>query len=398
MTSLSELERLWAHHHAEWRDPAQIASQWREASAIDPALLRGQARGHWWDLLDELGITLLISREYEHLVMALAAPSGRPCATFLPLPHPSGLVVDRASWMVHLASTRNPNALYSLVPVGDPEGPPVERPLMPVGARFLPGCLYLHDLALVDGALHANAVGQNAVIRLGASGRYERVWWPACIERPEGPAFERNYLQLNSIAAGPNLADSYFSASGERLSARRPGHRNYPVDRRGVIFSGRTREPVVRGLTRPHSARPFEGRVWVDNSGYGELGFGQDGRFEPLVRLPGWTRGLAFAGRIAFVGTSRVIPRFRRYAPGLDADASRCGLHAVDVDSGRVLGSLTWPSGNQIFAIDWLPSSVTLGLPFVVGRRPAEHERRLFYTFAPQGTELQRTVVRSRAS
>ena len=60
-------------------------------------------------------------------------------------------------------------------------------------------------------------------------------------------------------------------------------------------------------------------------------------RSEPVSRLPGWTRGLSFCKDVAFVGTSRVIPRFRHYAPGLDVERSVCALHAVD-SSGRVLG------------------------------------------------------------
>src|SRR5262249_33613197 len=147
--------------------------------------------------------------------------------------------------------------------------PPARRPLVPVRARFLPGCLYLHDLAVMGGWLYANAVGHNAVVRLDDDGTFERVWWPRCVETKRGPVFGQNHLQLNSIAGGPGPEASSFSASADRRSRRRPGHRNFPVDRRGVVFSGATREPVARGLTRPHSARLHGGQVWVDNSGYG---------------------------------------------------------------------------------------------------------------------------------
>jgi len=257
-----------------------------------------------------------------------------------------------------------------------------ERPLVPVRSRFYPGCLYLHDLALVGGRLHANAVGQNAVVRLDPDGGYERVWWPRSIETEHGPAFAPNYLQLNSIAAGPDLAGSYFSASAGAPSARRPGQRHFPVDGRGVVFSGVTREPVARGLTRPHSARLRAGRLWVDDSGYGEVGVVEDGRFRAVARLPGWTRGLAFRGDVAFVGTSRVLPRFRQYAPGLDVDTSVCGLHAIDATSGTVLGSITWPWGNQIFAVECVPEDFTSGFPFPArARRAVARETRLFYAF-----------------
>jgi hypothetical protein len=122
----------------------------------------------------------------------------------------------------------------------------------------------------------------------------------------------------------------------------------------------------------------------VDNSGYGELGIcdAETGRCEPVARLPGWTRGLCFHERIAFVGTSRVIPRFRQYAPGLEVEASVCGVHAVDTHSGQLLGSLLWPYGNQIFSVERAPSELTTGFPFKAqGKRPSRREKTLFYTF-----------------
>lgn len=393
MSVRDELDALWAHHHAQFRDPQQVAAQWADASNLDPALLDCRVRGRFWQLLAEAGITLLATREYEHLVMAMSAAEGQPRVSFLRIPHPSGLAIDRRRGVVHLASTRNPNQIFELAPArGLLERDDVRlsradrreaalRPLLPLRSRLFPGSLYLHDLALVGGVLHGNAVGHNAVVRFGANGGYERAWWPRCIESPRGPVFGRNYLQLNSIAAGKNLRSSFFTASADRISARRPGQRNFPVDGRGVVFSGRTREPVARGLTRPHSARLHRGVLYVLNSGYGEL-TAVDAGLHVIARLPGWTRGLCFRGGVAFVGLSRVIPRFRVYAPGLDVDRSVCGIFAVEVRSGRVLGSLTWPQGNQIFAVDWLPAGLSAGFPFPArGRRAAASVSRLFYSF-----------------
>jgi uncharacterized protein (TIGR03032 family) len=308
--------------------------------------------------------------------------------THLPLPHPSGLAVDRRRGVVSVASTRNPNQVYELEPItgalvrGEARAPELDdRPLLPVRSKIHPGALYIHDLAYIGGELHANSVGQNAVVRLPPGGGHEIVWWPRAVERDGRPELSRNWIQLNSIGAGRDIASSYFSASSESISVRRPGHRNYPVDRRGVIFSGATREPIARGLTRPHSVRLRRGQVWVDNSGYGELGIVRDGGFEPICRLPGWTRGLSFCRDIAFVGTSRVIPRFSQYAPGLDVERSRCALHAIDCSSGELLGSLTWPYGNQIFAIDWLERSQSMGLPALGARGHAGRLSDLFYSF-----------------
>ena len=391
----SRLSRLWSAHDSEWRDPAQVIGQWSGAGSAAQELLRFRVRGDWWDVLAEHKITLLVTREYEHLVIALSPGvrrGERHAQTYLPLPHPSGLAADRKRGVAYVASTRNPNQVYDLAPVSGlvdrSDVPPLGerylaefRPLIPIRSRIMPGCLYLHDLAMVGGRLYGNAVGENAVVRIHDDGVAERVWWPRCIETPDGPVFTRNHLQLNSIAAAADLKKSFFSASTDQLTTRRPSHRNFPVDRRGVVFSGASRDVIARGLTRPHSARLSAGRLWIDNSGYGEFGVVEAGKLEPLIKLPGWTRGLCFHQGVAFVGTSRVIPRFRQFAPGLDVDSSICGVHAIDVVKGTILGSLSWPVGNQIFAIDWLPSSLSRGFPFRSDRKTPEQERVLFYAF-----------------
>jgi len=370
---------MWARHAAEWRDTAQVASQWREAELVDPILLKSRASRGWWDLLESLELTLFVTREYEHLAMAMSVRNGRPRASFFPVPHPSGLVIDRDKKKLFLASTRNPNQIYTMLPT--------DGTFAPVSSTYYPGSLYIHDLALPGGVLHASAVGHNAIVRLKTEGAFDNVWWPKCIEANGAPVFSRNYIQLNSIAAGKGLRDSFYSASASSMGRVRPGHLNFPVDGRGVIFSGRTREPFCTGLTRPHSARLADGAVWVANSGYGEIGYARDGRLEVVRRLPGWTRGLCLVGDVVFAGTSRVIPRFANYAPGLDVSQSRCGIHAVSRKTGKLLGSIEWPMGNQVFAIDWIPAAIASGFPFQAPFRKTKREIALFYNYPKSGDQ-----------
>jgi uncharacterized protein (TIGR03032 family) len=379
-------------HDRAWRRPSDIIAGWSGAGDTNRGLLAYTTTGNWWDAVARSGATLLVTRETEHLALAIQTIDGRPDVSFMRIPHPSGIAVDRERGIVHIASTRNPNQIFDFEPatpdLGRLGSGRADVVLMPTGTRFYPGSLYIHDLALVEGRLHANAVGQNSVIRLPSGGDYERVWWPRSVDTDAGPLVWRNHLQLNSIAAGHTIAESYFSASAETPSRRRPGHLNFPVDRRGVIFSGETREPVVRGLTRPHSARLFRGQVWVDDSGYGTVGVCDRGQYDVVARLPGWTRGLCFANDVAFVGTSRVIPRFYRYAPGLDVSSTVCGVHALDPISGHVLGSLTWRSGNQVFGIDWLPATSASSFPYRMPMK-AGSERAIFYSYARGAQETR---------
>jgi uncharacterized protein (TIGR03032 family) len=76
----------------------------------------------------------------------------------------------------------------------------------------------------------------------------------------------------------------------------------------GVLIDVENNEILVRGLSMPHSPRWYAGKLWVLNSGSGSLGIVDPatGRYEEVVSLPGFTRGLDFVGPLAFVGLSQV--------------------------------------------------------------------------------------------
>jgi hypothetical protein len=59
-----------------------------------------------------------------------------------------------------------------------------------------------------------------------------------------------------------------------------------------------------------------------------------------------------------------------------------------------VLGSLTWPAGNQIFGIEWVPSRVAEALPFRL-EAPAP-PLSLFYAYRPPGVRLPRRPASNR--
>ncbi len=316
------------------RDPAKVIGGDYAANGIIPQSLEYVTEGNFLAVLERLKLTLLATREYEHLVLGLNVKKGKLRQSFLHLPHPNGIAVNHKTNKVYIASTRSPNKIIELCAAnklmerdGYSQKKTGENYLTPSRVKYYAGAYYFHDLAFIGEKLYANSVGKNGIIEIDFnSAKSEDTVWS-----PLPPKMQNaNYLQLNSIAAGKTIKDSFFSASAEKPGDYRPGDVRFPVDKKGVIFSGRTKKVMARNLTRPHSAKLHQGKLWVNNSGYGQLGYIEKGDFKVFMDFPGWTRGLCFCGDIAFVGISKIIPKFKMYAPGLNTTGQKCGIYAVD--------------------------------------------------------------------
>src|ERR1044071_1300417 len=109
--SKKKLNRLWAQDGKAWRNPWEAASFLNFRPVVNPKALTYRVEGGWWNVLSKTRGTLLVTREYEHLVMALNASGSRPVISYMQVPHPSGLAIDRKNGVVSVASTRNPNQI-----------------------------------------------------------------------------------------------------------------------------------------------------------------------------------------------------------------------------------------------------------------------------------------------
>ena len=125
---------------------------------------------------------------------------------------------------------------------------------------------------------------------------------------------------------------------------------------------------MARGLSMPHSPRWHDGRLWVLESGTGQLALvDHAGRRQTVAEVPGFARGLAFAGRYAFVGLSKIRKTSAMDGVPLAArrDELKCGVAVVDPASGRVVGLLEFLSAvKEIFDVQLLPGS---RFPEVIG-------------------------------
>jgi uncharacterized protein (TIGR03032 family) len=130
----------------------------------------------------------------------------------------------------------------------------------------------------------------------------------------------------------------------------------------GILIDIDSNEIVARGLSMPHSPRWHAGRLWLLESGTGSLGYVDlaRGRYEPIVQLDGFTRGLEMVGNLAFVGLSQV--RETAVFSGIQiterlAETERtCGVWVIDIERPQVLAFLKFEEAVQeIFAVALLP-------------------------------------------
>jgi uncharacterized protein (TIGR03032 family) len=128
----------------------------------------------------------------------------------------------------------------------------------------------------------------------------------------------------------------------------------------GILFDIIANEVITRGLSMPHSPRWHQGRLWILQSGLGSIGIidPDTGRYDEVARFPGFTRGLAFCGPLAFVGLSQV----RETAvfggiPLVESSPERnCGVWALDTRTGRIVGFVRFLNALQeVFAVEALP-------------------------------------------
>jgi uncharacterized protein (TIGR03032 family) len=126
----------------------------------------------------------------------------------------------------------------------------------------------------------------------------------------------------------------------------------------GILIDVEANEVVLRGLSMPHSPRWHDGRLWLLESGTGSLGFVDidRGRYEPIVRLDGFTRGLDFVGNLAFVGLSQVresaVFSGIQITERLKETERTCGVWVVDIQRGQVVAFLKFEDAVQeIFAV-----------------------------------------------
>ena len=233
-------------------------------------------------------------------------------------------------------------------------------------AAWVTGDLDTHDVGFgTDGRpLFVNTLF-SCLAAVSDDHSFRPVWTPPFVSKlaPE------DRCHLNGLAIDAGVPRYVTAVSRSDVS---DGWRDRRADG-GIVVDVASGDVVVEGLSMPHSPRLRDGRLWLLNSGTGELGFANmtTGEFEAVAFCPGYARGLAFVGKHAVVGLS--LARDDRTFAGLPLDDAlrqrnadpRCGLVIFDIERGEMLAWVRIEGVvRELYDVAVLPN---VGRPSLVG-------------------------------
>jgi uncharacterized protein (TIGR03032 family) len=334
-------------------DPGKASDSAEEAKPAAPAL-RAVHTPNFPNLLRNLGASLLVTT-YQAGKLVMVRDEGDHLNThFRTFPAPMGLAIQGERLVIGTSMQ-----VWEFIDV-----PSVTSKLDPPGrhdACYLPrschvtGNIQIHEMAFGAGAeVWVVNTRFSCLCTLDRSASFTPRWRPPFVTALEPT--DRCHLNGLAIVGGRPRFVTALGQTDEPAGWRKDKARG------GILVDVDSGELVSQGLSMPHSPRWYAGRLWVCESGAGTLGFidEQTGRYEAVGAAPGFTRGLDFAGNLAFVGLSQVresavfsgIPITERLKP----EERTCGVCVIDLTRGEAVALLRFEEGVQeVFAVQLLP-------------------------------------------
>jgi uncharacterized protein (TIGR03032 family) len=220
-------------------------------------------------------------------------------------------------------------------------------------AQFFTGDLNIHDLAFdADDQLWLVNTRFCCLAHLSDSHSFHPIWKPPFITEivPE------DRCHLNGLAM-VNGKPKYATCLGETNSV---GAWRDNKAAGGILIDIESNEIILRGLSMPHSPRWHNNQLYLLNSGAGQLlSFDPNTKqAKTIIELPGYLRGLSFAGNFALVGLCQV--REKHIFGGLPVQQRHprllCGVAIIDLQTNQQIAFFEFTSGVQeLYEVLFLP-------------------------------------------
>lgn len=303
------------------------------------------------EFLNQLGSSLLVSTYQTGKLICARHDGGQLNTHFRDFPRPMGLAVAPGRFAVGTrAEVLDYRNFPAVAPKVEPQGKH-DACFLPRNKHFT-GDIRIHEIEFAQGELWMVATNFSCLATLDAEHSFVPRWKPPFISQ----LVSEDRCHLNGLCVIDD-EPRYVTALGETDVAG--GWRENKASG-GVLIDIESGETVLRGLSMPHSPRWHDGRIWVLESGKGTISVAdlEAGTVETVAELPGFTRGLLFAGGLAFIGLSQVretatfggLPLMDRL------DERLCGVWAVNPQSGQIAGFLRFEElVQEVFDVKLLP-------------------------------------------
>ena len=324
------------------------------ADDIGPAALRSQATPSFARVLEHAGVTVALTAPESGIVAFLRRNGDRVNTHTRGFVRPMGIAQYESSLALGtIAEVWGFDNYPAAAGIVDPSGR--------TDACFIPkechvsGNIDIHDLAFdADGVLWGVATRFSCLVNFESGSSFVPKWRPPFVTALAGD----DRCHLNGLA----MVDGhpkYVTVLSRTDTAQ--GWRGQ-TEPQGAIIDVETGKTVAAGLWHPHSPRWHKGKLWFLESGAGGLcSLDVDsGQVSTVATLPGFTRGLAFAGDLAFVGLSRAGSTFTDPAPIAEhAESLECGVWVIDSVTGTPMAQFNFTgSVDEVYEVTTLPGMV----------------------------------------
>jgi uncharacterized protein (TIGR03032 family) len=320
-------------------------------SAPSDSPLRSVYTQSFPEFLNQLGSSMLVSTYQTGKLICARHDGGQLNTHFRNFARPMGLAVAPGRFAVGTrAEVLDYRNFAAVAPKVEPRGKH-DACFLPRNKHFT-GDVRIHEIAFAQGELWLVATNFSCLATLDAEHSFIPRWKPPFITQ----FTSEDRCHLNGLCVIDD-EPRYVTALGQ---TDQPGGWRENKASGGILMDIESGEVVLEGLSMPHSPRWFEDRLWVLESGKGTLSVAdlEAGTVETVAELPGFTRGLLFAGGLAFIGLSQVretatfggLPLMERLEERL------CGVWAVNPQSGQIVGFLRFEElVQEVFDVALLP-------------------------------------------
>ncbi len=307
--------------------------------------------GNLAQVLEQLRLSVLLSTYQAGKLVVIGSSGGQTTFGFHSFDQVMGLAVGRGQ--IAVGARRQIHFLKAAhdVASGLPS-PKSHDGCFVARSSIVTGSIHGHDLAFGNEGLWVVNTLFSCLCTLEEGFNFYPRWRPPFVSQ----LIDQDRCHLNGLALDQGQP-RYVTVLG--ITDEPAGWRSNKKSG-GAILDFPSGEVVSHGLCMPHSPRVHQGKLWVLNSGCGELAIVDPGtgKLETVAVLPGYTRGLSFCGNYAFIGLSRIRETnvFGGLPIGEHPERLHCGLGIVELTSGRTIATLRFKSGvEELFAVETLP-------------------------------------------